>query len=84
MVRFTVKSLLMTCVPGGSGGDVTEEMRERPASTLRLISGARYDCASNTCARAASMRASVALRSRLFSIASLTSWSSTGSLKNVQ
>ena len=73
------KSLLVWPVPDGSGGDVLAEMRERFALPSRFTLGTRYDCASSTCERAASMRASDALRSRLLASASSTSAFSTGS-----
>ena len=76
-VVLKLEEVLVTSVStGGSGGEVSAEIRVRAPLPTRPTAGARYDCASSTCARAAPMRASESWMSRLLAKASSISASS--------
>src|SRR5690348_3356067 len=77
------KSLPVAPKPGGSGLVPTSVTRLRLALMPRLRLGYRSADASLTCARAVSMRAIAACRSRLFASASSISAVSAGSLNSV-
>src|SRR4051812_15278885 len=78
-----LKLLVASWVPDGNGGEVFADTRERPPLAVRSTDGMRFDCASSTCARAASMRASATFKSQLLANASSISALSTGSLNAV-
>ena len=59
--------------PAAAAATCSRRCASASALPARSTFGTRYDCASSTCERAASMRASARLRSRLFANASSTS-----------